>query len=201
MAHPHPDTRGIRRYFTIASTPTDTELRIGVKFYEPMSSFKKALLALAPGETIVASQLAGNFVLPKDPKEKLMFMAGGIGITPFVSMIEYLLAKKERRDIVIVYANRGVEDAAYVDLLDRAERELGIQVLPVFSQQTPQMVAKAEFPQAVDSALITREVADYRDRRTYISGPHGMIIAFEDLLKELGVPRRNIKTDFFPGFA
>lgn len=201
LAHRKADSRGIRRYFTIASSPTDSDFRVGVKFYQPSSSFKKKMLSMRKGDTIVASQLAGDFTLPKNKNKKLVFIAGGIGVTPFRSMIEYLLEKKERRDIVLLYSNRTLQDVAYIELLDRAERELGIRTIAVLTNQTPEMLAKNEFPPAVDEHLVLDEIPDYEDRLFYISGPQGMITSFSDLLQRLGVARNHIKKDFFPGFA
>ncbi len=94
LGHEKPDTRGNRRYFTIASSPTEKELRLGVKFYEKGSTFKKTLREMDPGHTIIAGQLSGDFVLPKDKNKKLVFIGGGIGITPFRSMIKYLIDMK-----------------------------------------------------------------------------------------------------------
>ena len=71
-------------------------------------------------QEIVASHLAGDFVLPRNPKTKLVFIAGGIGITPFRSMLRYLLDKHEVRPIVLFYSNRTVNDIVYVDVLERA---------------------------------------------------------------------------------
>lgn len=201
LPHAGADSRGIRRYFTVASSPGDPNYRIGVKFYQPSSTFKDRLLSMKRGGAIVASQLAGDFVLPRDTGKKLAFIAGGIGITPFRSMIEHILEKKEKRDIVMIYSNKTVADVAYVDLLDRADRELGMKIVPVFVQQTPELLAKNEFPSVVDQRLILAEIPDYQERLFYISGPHGMVTAFSDMLQQLGVPRRRIKKDFFPGFV
>jgi ferredoxin-NADP reductase len=201
LAHAKADARGIRRYFTIASSPTDPDIRIGVKFYKPSSTFKKKMLSMKRGDTIVGAQLAGDFTLPRNKKEKLVFIAGGIGITPFRSMIEYMIEKKEKRDIILLYSNKTMQDVAYVNLLDRAERELGIQTLPILSNQTPEMLAKNEFPTKIDQHLILSEIPDYHERLFYISGPHGMIDSFSALLQQLGVPRYRIHKDFFPGFA
>jgi ferredoxin-NADP reductase/Na+-translocating ferredoxin:NAD+ oxidoreductase RnfD subunit len=201
LPHAHADARGIRRYFTIASSPTDPDIRLGVKFYEPASSFKKALQAMPKGGRIVASQLAGDFVLPKDKKKKMVFIAGGIGVTPFRSMIQYLLDKQDKRDIVMFYSNKTIQDVAYVGLLDRAERELGIETLPVFSNQTPEMLATGEFPAKIDQRLIMESIPDYAERMYYLSGPRGMVDAFSDILGELGISKSHIKKDFFPGFA
>ena len=195
LPHAKADSRGIRRYFTIASSPNDPDIRIGVKFYNPSSSFKKALLAMRRGSPMIASQLSGDFVLPTNKKKKLVFMAGGIGVTPFRSMIDYLLDKQEKRDIIVFYSNRTIEDVSYVELLDRAERELGIETLPIFSTQT------RDFPTKVDQHLIMSSIPDYMDRIFYLSGPRGMVEAFAEILKQIGVPKSHIKEDFFPGFA
>jgi ferredoxin-NADP reductase len=200
LAHPKSDTRGIRRYFTIASSPTEDDLRIGVKFYENSSSYKKALLALRPGEQVVASQLAGNFTLPANKKKKLVFIAGGIGVTPFRSMIQYLIDKKEKRDITLIYSNRSLEDTAYIDLIGRAEQEIGLYTVPVFNVAPPQS-APGEFPSLLTAEVLMKEVPDYQEREFYLSGPNSMVHAFSDMLADIGIPKQHIKKDFFPGFA
>src|SRR5258708_34079548 len=106
VGHAHSDTGGNRRYFTLASSPTEKEVHLGVRFYDPSSSFQRAVVELPAGSTIVAGQVAGEFTLPKDPQKKLVFIAGGIGITPFRSMVKYLLDRDEKRAITLFYSNR-----------------------------------------------------------------------------------------------
>ncbi len=199
LAHAHADSRSVRRYFTIASSPTERDIRLGVKFYAPSSSFKKALFSMQPGDAIVASQLSGDFTLPMDTGEKLVFIAGGIGITPFRSMIRYLLDKGEKRPITILYANKTPPDAVYRDLLDRAEQELGIRTVYAFTDADAQQPVGSV--RAIDPKVVAREVPDYKDRTFYISGPQGMVTSFKDMLIGIGVARTDIKTDYFPGFA
>jgi len=195
----HPDNRGNRRSFTIASAPTEDEIRLGAKFYPEASSFKRALGAMRPGDQIYASQLAGSFVLPKNPKTKLVFVAGGIGITPFRSMLQYLIDRRESREIVVLYGNAREGDIAYTDVLDRASDELGIRTIyAVAEAAAPTEGMHAGF---IDAALIRRQVPDYRERTFYLSGPHAMVTTFKRTLREMGVPRFRIKTDFFPGLA
>jgi hypothetical protein len=110
LKHRSPDTRGNRRYFTIASSPTEKEIHLGVKFYPEPSSFKNKLLALQIGDEIVAGQRSGDFVLPKNHQKELVFIAGGIGITPFRSMIKYLIDTNEKRNITLLYSNKKVTD-------------------------------------------------------------------------------------------
>ncbi len=196
LAHAGVDTRGNRRYFTIASSPTERDIHLGVKLYEPSSSFKKALIAMRPGDTIVAGQLAGDFTLPRDPREKLAFIAGGIGITPFRSMVQYLIDRGERRDAVLFYSNRSDDEAAYRETFDAAEREIGLRTVYV----TTGGGAKGNGAR-LDAGTIRRTIPDYRERTFYLSGTHAMTNAFEKLLHDMGVPRSHVKTDFFPGFA
>ena len=171
----------------IASSPTEPDVRLGVRFSPLGSSFKEALFSMQPGKTIVASQLSGDFTLPRDTSKKLLFIAGGIGVTPFRSMLQYLLDAGEKRPIAILYANNAPTDVAYRDLLERAQRELGIGTVYVFSELSPELIAS--------------EVPDYRERTCYISGPQGMVLSFKRTLRGMGVARRSIRTDYFPGFT
>lgn len=199
LGHDGVDGRGNRRYFTIASSPTEDTLQLGVKFYEPSSSFKRALLALAPGDRIMAGQLAGEFTLPKNSAhgsaQKLAFIAGGIGITPFRSMVKDLIDRGERRDAVLFYSNRRADEVAYRDVFDEAREKIGIRTHYVITG------GGAPVGSRIDADMIRRELPDYRERMFYISGTHAMTNAFHHTLREMGVPRAHIKTDFFPGFA
>ena len=199
LGHRYADDRGNRRYFTIASSPTEERVRLGVKFYNPASTFKRALGSMKVGSTISASHLSGGFVLPKKRDKKLVFIAGGIGITPFRSMIQYLLDMKEARPVVILYANKTAADVAYKDILDRARTELGIKTIYSLSAEKDPIPGMINAP--LDARLIAREIPDYRERIFYISGPHGMVDAFKHTLVSMGVSRFRIKSDFFPGFV
>ncbi len=195
------DNRGNRRYFTVSSAPTENTINMGVKFYPKPSSFKKKLASMKLGDKMAASQLAGDFTLPRNVKKKLVFIAGGIGVTPFRSMIKYLVDRKERRDIVVFYSNKTAQDIAYKDVLEEAVRLLGIKVVYILSEAIPGDYGPNVKVGMLNSAMITQEIPDFKDRNFYISGPHGMVSAFENTLEGLGVNKRKIITDFFPGFA
>ncbi|MBU6141536.1 RnfABCDGE type electron transport complex subunit D [Patescibacteria group bacterium] len=201
LGHYHPDNRGIRRYFTIASSPADREVRLGVKFYQSPSSFKKALGALYPGDEIIASHVAGDFTLPKDAGQKLAFIAGGIGVTPFRSMIKHLIDRNERRNIVLLYSNRSPADIAYKDIFDQAQEKLGIETVYVVNAIDPKSVPAWCKTGMINAQMIAEEVPDYRERTFYISGPQVMVDAFRSTLRAMGLKKRQIKTDFFPGLA
>jgi ferredoxin-NADP reductase len=192
-----PDDRGNRRAFTIASAPGEWELRLGVKFYPKPSAFKQRLLDMLPGDVIYASQLAGSFVLPKAKNAKMAFIAGGIGVTPFRSMVQHMIEERDTRSTVLLYGNNHPQEIAYADVFRKAEKMLGLRTIYAVAQG-----AKPEMHSGfIDAELIKREMPDYRERLFYISGPRAMVVRFQQVLQELGIAKSKIKTDFFPGFA
>jgi ferredoxin-NADP reductase/Na+-translocating ferredoxin:NAD+ oxidoreductase RnfD subunit len=200
LGHKKPDARGNRRYFTIASSPTEEYLHLGVKFYPNPSTFKTKLVSLNPGDQIIASQLSGEFTLPKDKTTKLVFIAGGIGVTPFRSMAKYLIDTNEHRDVVMLYSNRTPNEIAYKDIFDAAQ-SVGYKTIHVINDSAGIALDEDMRLGMIDGNLILKDVPDYKERMFYISGPHGMVSVFEVTLQKLGIPRKNIKVDFFPGFV
>ena len=201
LGHPHPDSRGNRRYFTISSAPTEKDLAIGIKFNPQSSSFKKNLLSMKPGGTLVASQLSGEFLLPDDPAAKIVLIAGGIGVTPYRSMIKDLLDRGERRPIVLFYSNRNPADIAYKDVFDEAASKLGIKTVYTLTDRESVPGGWSGYTGYIDEQMIRKEVPDFLKRHFYLSGPHSMVIAFDKTLRAMGVHRSKIIQDFFPGFA
>jgi len=200
LEHKRPDTRGNRRYFTIASSPTEDEFHIGIKFYPESSTFKKKLFSLEKGDKMVASELAGDFVMPDKKEKKLVFISGGIGVTPFRSIAKYLIDKDEKRDVIHFYSNKSFKDIAFAELFGEAEKKLKIKTIYTLTDKdTPkQWPGEKGF---IDQNMIEKYVPDYKERVFYLSGPHAMVDAFNSLLRKMGVKRSNIKKDFFPGYV
>ena len=199
LPHSDADARGYRRYFTIASSPTEQHLRIGVKFYPKGSSFKTAMLKMNRDAVMGIAGLAGDFVMPKDTSRKLAFIAGGIGVTPFRSMVKYLIDTGQRRDVVMMYAERKLSDLAYVDVFNEAQHTPGLRIVYTLSAEAA--VPPGFLRGSISTEAIRREIPDYLERQFYISGPHSMVAAMQQQLSSLGVSDRQIKTDFFPGYA
>ena len=197
----NPDSRGNRRYFTIASSPTENFLRIGVKIYPNASSFKKNLISFKTGDKILAGNLSGDFVLPKNKNQKLVFMAGGIGITPFRSMVKYLLDKNQKLSIIIFYSNKNQKEIVYKNIFDDAEKKLGIKT--IYTLTDLENIPKNWNGEKgrVNGEMIRKNVPDYKETLYYLSGPHSLVVGFEELLYKMGIKSKNIKKDFFPGYV
>lgn len=201
LKHRNPDSRGNRRFFTIASSPTEIALLLGVKFSQNGSSFKNALSHIDQKTPIVASQLSGDFVLPKDTNQKLVFLAGGIGVTPYRSMIKYLIDIKQKRPISLIYTARAKEDFVYQDIFNQAIKELGIKVVYVITDQANDYINQNFKTGRIDQDMIVREVPDYKDSLFYLSGPREMVKSFEKILKVLRIPNKQIRKDYFIGYT
>ena len=200
LPHAGADARGNRRYFTLASSPTEDNLRLGVKFYSQSSSFKQAMLVMDNDTPIAVAQLGGDFTMPEDKAEKLAFIAGGIGITPFRSMTKYLLDTNDNRSVSMLYSAKNANELVYTNVFEVARRKLGHSVTYVLTGQSATLPAGAK-PGPINAKLIKAQIPDYAERTFYISGTHTMVKAMTDILRGLGVARSRIKTDFFPGYV
>ncbi len=183
LTHPKADVRGNRRTFSVASGPQESSLRIAVRTSKPGSSYKAALINLRPGDRVRASHVAGSFTLPAR-SQPLLFIAGGIGITPFVSMIHALMATGKKYDVQLVYIARSEQHFVYRSLLQAAKAH-GVQ--------TEYVVGR------LDADALVEMLPSLADRQVYISGPDAMVTSYSQALKKQ-VPRRRIHTDHFSGY-
>ena len=150
---------------------------------------------------IAGTQISGDFTLPKDKKQKLVFIAGGIGVTPFRSMLKYLIDTKDARSIVMFYANKRADEIVYIDVFNQALQQLGIKMVYTLTDQAAVPPNWQGRVGRIDAAMIKQEVPDFQERLFYLSGPHAMVVAYEEVLRGMGISERQIKKDFFPGFV
>ncbi len=190
LGHSQADGRGVRRYFTLASSPTEPNVHLAMRYEgNESSSFKRAVLSLPVGGKLTVSQVAGDFVLPADKHQKLIFIAGGIGITPFRSMIKYLLDKKEKRRVSLFYICKSAEERIYTDLFTKA-KEVGLKTKYIFTGKGGRLGRET----------LEAEIKDISERTFYISGPNKMVDSVKQVLADMGVKSSQVVTDYFPGY-
>jgi len=196
LPHKKTDFRGYRRSFSITSIPGAKEVAFGIKFYTPSSTFKTALQALPVGSTIAATGYWGDFVLPKNLSTPVLYVAGGIGITPFISHIQTSEKSKETRNTVLIYAVNNPDEIAYKDILVRS----GIKVIIVSKEKIKDLPYNwkqvREF--RISKDLIAKVVPDVAFRKAYISGPTPFVATAKKALRSLKA--KNIETDYFLGY-
>jgi ferredoxin-NADP reductase len=199
LPHPSPDQRGIRRLFTISSSPTEGEIMITTKVPEPHSTFKTALTSLSPGEQVAVTMVRGSYVLPEDPRIPCAFLAAGIGITPFRSMVKYLVDTGQSRSVVLLYGEWGAEDFIFEEVFAEGERAFGLKT--VYTITGPEVPPDWRGRTGLFSpTMIREEVPDYEDRLFYVCGSPSSVLAIEAMLLEMGLSRERILRDYFPGY-
>ena len=156
---------------------------------------------MKPGDEIAASQLAGDFTLPENPRQKCVLIAGGVGVTPFRSMIKYLLDTHRPRPITLFYANKTVDEILYKDVFDRAQHELGIQTIYTLTDTKNLPPSWTGITGRITPQLIKSKLPDYRHYIFYLSGSKSMVDSFKDTLDQMHVHSSRIRTDFFSGLA
>jgi ferredoxin-NADP reductase len=188
LNHPKTDDRGSDRWFTIASAPYERNVMITTRFAETKgSTFKKTLKALKAGDTIEFSDLDGDFLV-SDARKDYVFIAGGIGITPFRSILKQFAHEGKRLRVQLLYANRK-HVAAYkkeFDAMERRNRNFTVHYL--------------FHPKRIDEQTVRELVPDLKKPLFYVSGPEPMVESVGKMLLQIGVPKKNLKQDWFPGY-
>jgi ferredoxin-NADP reductase len=196
LPHARTDARGWRRVFSIASAPGDgSRVRFGIRLPERPSSFKKALLSLEPGTAVTATSVGGDFVLPGGDSP-LLLVAGGIGITPYISQLEQLTASGSKRDVALVYAISRPDDLAYADMLAKTSCAVTV-VAATKPAGLPKNWTWVEAQRLTGDQLLAA-IPDARKRHTFLSGTPTMVAALKRALRRGGV--RRIHTDVFIGY-
>lgn len=193
------DPRGNWRPMSIASAPHDDHLLFTSR--EGVSPFKQTLAALAEGDELIVSDPSGAFVLPDEASMPLVFFAGGIGVTPFRSMIKSSVEQRLNHSITLFYANRRPEDAAFLDELDAwADANPRFKFYPVMTKPD---TADADWTGPTGyftPEYLAAHLKTPRDRLYYVAGTPRFVTGVQNVLLQFGVPKHMIKTDEFEGY-
>ncbi len=190
LPHGGADARGSRRVFSISSPPdTAGTIAFSLRVPEPASSFKRALVDLPLGTTVQSTGIAGDFLLPRDPSIPVVLVAGGIGVTPFLSQLRHA----PDRDAVLVYGVASADDVPF------AEELAGHRVVLVCATRPGRLPDAWTWIEApfLSTDLIADAVPDLAARHAYISGPPAMVNAVR---RGLAKRAKRVRTDYFSGY-
>lgn len=179
----------VGRTYSFASSPTEPDLRI--TFKKGVSPFKKRLENARPGETMLITQYGSNgFVF--DRRHASVFIAGGVGITPFRSMLKELVDTDTHLPIELVYQNRTADFPFRAELDEWARTYLSLTT-HYLATETEGRLTRAALLRLLPG--ITSQ-----EPMTYVAGPPGMVDKAAALLRALGIDNDDIKTDRFDGY-
>lgn len=189
LPHQNQDDRGDERWFTISSAPFEKDIHITTRIFDEHSSFKQQLLQLKPGDTIETDEPDGDFTYGGE-SQNYIFVAGGIGITPFRSIITELDHLGKDFNIELLYANSDAKNILFEDELEAiATQRSGFNIHYFIGDNVIDENVLADYMKKFDNPIF------------YVSGPEPMVEAFEKILTGLGVSKENLHFDYFPGYT
>ncbi len=188
------DSKGRIRTFSIASAPQEPELVIATRVTD--SAFKRCLASLPVGSPIGIEGPYGDLTLDGGAVP-LVFLAGGIGITPFRSMILDALGRGLSRDLTLFYSNRRAGDAAFLSEMEQLASDYPRFRLVATLTDAADWQGERGY---VSREMIERHVGEMTKPVFYLAGPPAMVAAMEALLMGAGVRSENIRVEMFTGY-
>lgn len=196
---PETDDEGGMRNFSIASAPGEADLMIATRMRD--TAFKRVLKGMAAGGRVSLRGPSGSFTLDPADARPAVFLAGGIGVTPFVSMLRDAAQRRLERDLWLFYSNRRPEDAAFLDELARLpERHARIHFVGTMVEMEKSARPWKGETGFLDRAMLERHLKTLAGKVYYIAGPPGLVEAMQKMLTEAGVAEDAIHTDEFFGY-
>lgn len=187
LLHDNADNRGQTRTLSLTNIPNDDLLAFTTKIPKDASSFKMALMEMQHGETVKLAEPMGDFILPKNPAIPLVFIAAGVGIAPYASMLKSLIDKNQQRDIQLIYIARDESNMPFVDLVDSLE---WLKTTKIFTSERPR-------PSAAELLEI---IQPNPQKLIYLAGSEPMMDNYWLEFMQHGIDRQQMVLDFFPGY-
>lgn len=194
-----PNGCDLSHIFSFASAPQATELMIATRVRD--SPFKRSLRSAPPGTVFYIGDAGGALVLPRDAGRPLVFLAGGIGITPFLSMLSSLTPDASQRGIFLFYANHCAARAAFLpELRTLATRLPNFRLVATTSDTVGPALTEPGARGGIRRELLARYLPDLANPLYYVAGPPAMTTAMIELLEDGGVPDASIRSAEFYGY-
>jgi len=199
---PHPpyqDDEGNTRTFLIASSPDDPFLMVATRMRG--SAFKRSLAEMPLGSPVNISGPFGSFTLPQEAATPVVLVAGGIGITPFRSIVKDAAEAHLPHRLVLIYANRTPEEAPFLDELSGWEKQNpNFRFIPTMTRPEASKQAWQGRTGYVDAPFLQGALAGLNRPIAYVAGPPGIVDSVTKTLLEANVPQDSIRTEEFSGY-
>ena len=193
------DVEGNTRAFSIASAPYESDLTIVTRMRD--SSFKRVLSKAEAGLSVEIEGPIGSFFLHEKSSRPAIILVGGIGITPFMSILKDATEKKLPHKIYLFYSNRRLEDAVFLDILnDLKNKNPNLTFVPTMTQADKSAVKWDGETKYINLEMIDKYVKDKKDAVYYMAGPQLMVYAMRNLLTSSGISNDDIRFEEFDGY-
>jgi ferredoxin-NADP reductase len=196
---PESDSEGNTRTFSIASTPFESDLMTATRMRD--TAFKRSLSKVPLGTPVKVDSATGSLTLHKNSAKPAVFLAGGIGITPFHSIVRQADRERLPHHLYLFYSNRRPEDAAFLDTLLQSEKtNPNFRLIATMTD-----MSRSQRDWNDETGFISREMLSrYLDKLQgpiyYIAGPPAMVAAMRKMLVEAAADEDDIRTEEFAGY-
>ncbi len=195
---PETDAEGNIRTFTIASAPQDADLVVATRLRD--TAFKRVLASMPMGSRVQAEGPDGEFTLHEGARQPAVFLTGGIGITPFRSMVRDAATRKLAHQLWLFYSNTRPEDAAFLaELQQLAAATPSLHFVPTMTDMPKSHLAWTGETGFIDRQMIGRRLP-VQGPRYYLAGPPAMVTAMRTMLIAAQVSEAEIRSDEFSGY-
>ena len=199
---PETDPEGDLRSFTLSSAPSETDLMVVMRMRD--TAFKRVLKSMPIGTEVEIDGPVGDFVLPDDASAPIVFLMGGIGVTPARSMCVEAAATKKPHKLFLFYSNKRPEDAAFLtELMALEQSNPNYKFIATMTE-----MLKSKQPWTGETGFINQITVDKYLKAIsyklsaifYISGPPAMVSAMRNTLEAMKIDPKNIQTEEFTGY-
>ena len=192
----HDDEKGLRRHISLATSPTERGV-VGLATRIRDTAFKQTLSELEVGDEVQVEEPKGSFLLPEDTAEEYVFVAGGIGITVFRSMLRFIADESLPYRVTLVYSNRDSESSAFLDELEELEERIdGLRVILTMTDE-PGWAGETRH---LDASVLGELVGGLDGKVFLVAGPPPMAEAVAGSLTDAGLPEERVLADKFSGY-
>jgi ferredoxin-NADP reductase len=193
------DDKGLRRTFSIASSPLENELLFAMKMSE--SALKRTIAEMPPGTNVTLEQPLGSLVLPEVTGVPLVFLAGGVGITPFRSMVRYSADAGTGHSITLFYSSQTPEETPFLEELQQISgKHRQIAAIITMTRVGEDRSRWSGLTGRVNPEMIKEGCKEWERAAYYIAGPPGMSSALNQTLQGMSIPPEKIRTELFAGY-
>ena len=199
LNRPETDSEGNTRTFSIASSPFENQLIFATRMRD--TAFKRSLKKLPLGTEVKIDSAMGSFTLHKNSAKPAVFLAGGIGITPFLSIVRQSDHDRLPHKLYLFYSNRRPEDAPFLEALQTLEKSNpNFQLICTMTEMLKSHKEWSEETELINKEMLSRHLPSLQEPIYYVAGPPAMVTGMRKMLVGAGVDEDDVRSEEFAGY-
>jgi ferredoxin-NADP reductase len=196
---PETDAEGNGRAFSIASSPFESHLMFATRMRD--TAFKRSLKKIPLGAEVKITPAMGSFTLHKNAAKPAVFLTGGIGITPFLSILRQADHDRLPHKLHLFYSNRRPEDAPFLETLQSLEKSNpNFHLICTMTQMPKSRMKWAGETGYIDKEMFSKHLGNLQGSVYYVAGPPGMVTGLKEMLVNAGVDEDDVRSEDFAGY-